>query len=263
MNQVTSKDGTTIAFDRSGEGPPIILVNGALSERSTSAPLAAILAPSLTVFAYDRRGRGDSGDTPPYAVEREVDDIGALIQEAGGSAFLFGHSSGAALALEATAHGLDVAKLALYESPFIVDDSRPPVPSDYLTSLQEMASAGRSGDAVEYFMTVGVGLPGGMVAQMRNAPMWPGLEKVGHTLPYDAAIMGENMSGKALPDEWGASVTVPTLVMDGGESPVWQRNSARALADLLPDAQYRTLAGQTHEVAPEVLAPVLQEFFSG
>ena len=262
MNQVTSNDGTTIAFDRSGDGPPVILVNGALSERSTSASLAGILAPSFTVFAYDRRGRGDSGDTPPYAVERELDDIGVLMDEAGGSASLFGHSSGAALALEAAAHGLKVAKLALYEPPFIVDDSRPPIPGDYLTKIDEMASAGRPGDAVEYFMTAGVGLPAEIVGQMRNAPMWPALEKLGHTLAYDGAIMGDNMSGKPLPTEWAASVTVPTLVMDGGGSDTWVRNAMRALADILPDAQYRTLEGQTHEVAPEVLAPILLEFFA-
>jgi pimeloyl-ACP methyl ester carboxylesterase len=262
MRKVRSKDGTAIAFDRSGDGPSIILVGGAMSTRSASVPLAALLAPHFTVFAYDRRGRGDSGDTAPYAVEREVDDLAALISEAGGSAFVFGHSSGAALALEA-ARGLAITKLALYEPPFIVDDSRPPLPGDYVTQLNELIAAGRRGDAVAYFMTTGVGVPGDMVAQMHHDPMWPALEDVAHTLPYDGTIMGDTMRGNPLPLKRWASVTVPTLVMDGGESPAWQRTAVQALVDVLPHAQRRTLEGQTHGVAPDALAPVLEEFFAG
>jgi len=261
--KVRSKDGTAIACDQSGDGPAIILVGGAMSTRSASGPLAALLAPRFTVFAYDRRGRGDSGDTAPYAVEREVDDLAALIGEAGGSAFVFGHSSGAALALEAAARGLAITKLALYEPPFIVDDSRPPLPGDYVTQLTELIAAGRRGDAVAFFMTTGVGLPVEAVAQMRHDPMWPALEDVAHTLPYDGTIMGDTMRGNPLPLKRWASVTVPTLVMDGGESPAWQRTAVQALVDVLPHAQRRTLEGQTHGVAPDALAPVLEEFFAG
>src|ERR671937_2228400 len=173
VRQVRSKDGTTIAFDQPGDGPSIILVGGAMSTRSASVPLAALLAPHFTVFAYDRRGRGASGDTAPYAVEREVDDLDALISAAGGSAFVFGHSSGAVLALEAAARGLAITKLALYEPPFIVDDSRPPLPKDYVAHLTELVSSGRRGEAVAYFMTTRVGLPVDAVAQMCHDPMWP------------------------------------------------------------------------------------------
>ena len=263
MSEVRSKDGTPIAFDRSGAGPPLIVVLGALNDRSSAAPFAEALGPNFTLYAYDRRGRGDSGDTPPYAVDREVEDIDALISEAGGSAVVYGHSSGAVLALEAAARGLAIPKLALYEPPFIVDDSRPSLPGNYVATLQELASSGRRGDAVAYFMTAGVGLPAEMADQMRGAPMWPALEELAPTLVYDGIIMGDTMSGRALPSEWAISVTVPTLVMDGGASPAWQRNAVRALADLLPHAQGRSLEGQDHDVAPEVLAPVLVEFFGG
>jgi pimeloyl-ACP methyl ester carboxylesterase len=262
MNAVTSRDGTTIAFDRVGKGPEVILVGGALSDRSAAAPLAAHLSADFTVFAYDRRGRGDSGDARPYAVEREIEDIDALIREAGGSAFAFGHSSGAVLALQATAEGPSITKLALYEPPFIVDDARPPLPEDYLTHLAELVSAGRRGDAVEYFMTVAVGVPGDVVRRMRAEPMWPALEKLAHTLIYDGTIMGDTMRGKPLPSGRWDSARIPTMVMDGGQSPRWQRNAARALAELLPDAQCQTLAGQAHGAAPGVLATALKGFFS-
>ena len=263
MNTVTSRDGTTIAFDKTGEGPPIILVGGALSDRSAAGPLGTQLATDFTVFAYDRRGRGDSGDTPPYAVEREAEDIDALIREAGGSAFVYGHSSGAVLALEAAARGLGVAKLALYEPPFIVDDTRPPLPGDYLTHLAELLSAGHRAEAVEYFMTTGSGVPADVLRQMRAEPMWPALEKLAHTLTYDGTIMGDTMAGKPLPAGRWASVRIPTIVMDGGESPPWQRNATLALAEILPHPQHLTLEGQTHGAAPEVLAPALKEFLAG
>jgi len=263
MATVNSSDGTTIAFERSGEGPPLILVDGALSYREgggSSRPLAARLAQRFTVYSYDRRGRGESGDTAPYAVEREVEDIQALIRECGGSAYVYGISSGAALALEAAACGTGVTKLALYEPPFIVDDSRPSLPQDFATQLTELLSSGRRGDAVELFMTKAAEVPVEVVAQMRHAPFWPAVEAVAHTLIYDTTIMGDN---NALPTERVASVTVPTLVIDGGASPMWMRNAAQAVADALPNAQRRTLAGQTHDVAPEALAPVLEEFFAG
>jgi pimeloyl-ACP methyl ester carboxylesterase len=263
MNIVRSEDGTPIAFDRSGDGPAIIVVGGALNDRSAAAPLTSALSPRFTVYAYDRRGRGASGDTSPYAVDREIEDIHGLMAEAGGSAFVYGQSSGAVLALEAAARGLATPKLALYEPPFIVDDSRPPVPEDFVARLEELASSGRRGDAVAYFMTEGVGLPVEVVEQMRSAPMWPALEELAHTLSYDGLIMGDTTSGRALPTEWATSVTMPTLVMDGGESPAWQRTAVRDLADLLPNAKRRSLEGQDHGAAPEVLGPVLVEFFAG
>lgn len=257
MNTVTSKDGTAIAFDRLGDGPPVILVSGGPNDRSANAPLAALLAPHLTVINYDRRGRGGSGDTAPYAVDREVEDLDALIGEAGGSAGLYGTSSGAAFALEAAARGLAITSLALWEPPFIVDDSRPPVPRDYKAQLSEMISAGRRGDAIEYFMTTMVGMPAELVAPMRQAPFWQSMEDLAHTILYEADVMGDY----SLPAKRVASVTVPTLVLDGGQSP-WLAHGADAVADALPDARRRTVQGQPHNVAADAVAPALTEFFA-
>lgn len=261
MRKVVSRDGTAIAFDKTGQGPTIILVAGALGDRSAAASLTPLLAPHFTVFAYDRRGRGDSGDTAPYAVKCEVEDIDALIKEAGGSAFVYGHSSGAVLALEAASRGLAITRLALYEPPFIVDNSHPPLPKDYVARLNELVVTGRRGDAVELFMIAAVGVPADIIAQMKLSPMWAGMEKVAHTLAYDGIIMGNNMAGHALQAKQWASATMPTLVLDGGASPAWAHSAAQALTDALPNAQRRTLAGQTHDVNPALLAPILIDFF--
>ena len=259
MIEVTSNDGTTIGFDRLGEGPPVALVCGGSTARSANAPLAALLARRFTVFNYDRRGRGDSGDTPPYAVEREVEDLGAVIAAAGGSAAVYGTSSGAALALEAAARGLPVTKLALWEPPFIVDGSRPRPPADAAATYEKLVSTGRRGDAVEFFMAEVVGLPAEFVAQAREAPWWLHHEALAHTLAYDATIMGDH----SVPTERVASVATPTLVIDGGASPAWMHTSAQAVANLLPGGRYHTLEGQEHNVSAEALAPVLETFFAG
>jgi pimeloyl-ACP methyl ester carboxylesterase len=264
VERTRSADGTAIAFDRSGQGPAIVVVGGALADRSAFASLAARLAPRFTVIVFDRRGRGDSGDTSPYAVEREVDDLHALIDEAGGFAFVFGHSSGAVIALEAarTLPGR-VPKLAVYEPPFVVDDSRVPLPADYVTHLETLVSEGRRGDAVVYFLTAGPGVPAEVVESMRGEEYWPSLEAVAHTLAYDGTVMGDTLSGSPEPLERWASLNVPTLVMAGGASPPWQRAAARALASVLPDARRCTLADQDHGPADDVLAPVLVDFFTG
>lgn len=265
MNEVISKDGTRIAFDRFGEGPALILVSGALSFRAINPKVAqlAALLPRFSLFHYDRRGRGDSGDTLPYAVEREVEDLAAVIKEAGGQAFVYGMSSGAVLALEAANRGLAITRLALYEPPLITDDSRPSLPEDYIRQLTGLLEAGRRGDAIEYFLTRAVGMPAEAVAPLRQAPVWPAFESIAHTLAYDNAIVGDAMSGRPLPAGRWAAVTMPTLVIDGGASPAWMRNAVQALVNILPNAQRRTLVGQTHDVAPEALAPVLAEFFAG
>ena len=263
VSTVTSKDGTSIAFDRLGQGPAVILVAGAMGVRThpIMAGVAERLASHFTVFNYDRRGKGDSGDTPTYAVEREIEDIEALIDEACGSASLYGLSSGAALALEAANRlGAKVTKLALYEPPFIVDDTHPPLPSDYVQQINRMVAEGRRGDAVALFMKV-VGVPDEWLPQMREMPMWPEMEKVAHTLAYDGAIMGDKQAGKPLPPNQWDSATSPTLVIVGGDSPTFFHNGTRALVDVLPKARHRTLAGQTHDVSAEALAPVLVEFF--
>ena len=258
MNTVTSSDGTTIAFDRLGDGPPVVLICGASTDRRANTPLAELLAEHFTVFNYDRRGRGDSGDTPPYAVEREVEDIDALINEASGSAFVYGTSSGGALALEAAASGLAVTKLALWEPPFVLDESSRP-PADLVERYNEMIAAGKRGEAVEYFMTRVVGLPPEFVAYARNAPFWEAQEALAHTLAYDATVMGDS----SLPVDRAATVAAPTLVIAGGASFPFMRETARALAEVIPDGQTHILDDQEHNVAPEALAPVLVEFFKG
>ncbi len=259
MDKVTSKDGTAIAFDRYGAGPAVILVGGAFQHRAIdpkTAQLAELLGRDLTVFHYDRRGRGDSGDTLPYDVEREVEDIAALIDEAGGRALVFGMSSGGALALIAAASGLPVAKLALYEPPFQVEESGRSAMDSYAEQLTALLADGRRGDAAALAMTT-FGAPPEAIEGMRHAPVWATFESVAQTLAYDAAVMGDS----SVPAERAASVAVPTLVIDGGASPSWMREAADALADVLPASDRLTLEGQTHDVAPEVLAPALQEFF--
>jgi pimeloyl-ACP methyl ester carboxylesterase len=258
---VRSNDGTTIAYDRTGEGPSLVLVAGAMSQRADAAELASLAAKSFTVFAYDRRGRGDSGDTKPYAVEREIEDLDAVIGAAGGSAFVFGHSSGAVLGLRAVAAGSDIAKLVMYEAPFIVDDSHAPQPADYVEHLDELIAAGKPGDAVAYFFTDSVGIPAEAVAHMREDPSWEGMASVGHTLPYDGRIMADTMLGDPAPLQQWASVTTPTLVLDGSETFPFMHPSADAIAAVLPNAERQTLEGQDHGPKSEVLVPVLVEFF--
>jgi pimeloyl-ACP methyl ester carboxylesterase len=265
MNTVRSADGTAIAFTRAGHGPALILVDGALCSRSfgPSAKLAAQLTSHFTVYTYDRRGRGDSGDTPPYSPEREIEDIEALVALAGQGerAYVHGASSGAALALDAASRIPAIGKLALYEPPFIVDDTRSAIPDDYLGRLNRLLAEGRRGDAVKVFMRF-VGTPAFVTAIMPFTPVWSKLKAVAHTLPYDISIVQDHQRGTPLSSSEWAAVKAPTLVAAGGKSPAWMTNATRALADVLPDATYRTLPGQTHIVKPQVLAPALTEFFS-
>ncbi|HLZ23846.1 MAG TPA: alpha/beta hydrolase [Ktedonobacterales bacterium] len=259
MQTVASKDGTTIAFDRSGAGPALIVVGGVLGDRAQQAPLAALLAEHFTVFNYDRRGHGESGDTAPYAVEREVEDLAALLGAAGGSAFVYGTSGCAILALEAAARGLapHIKKLALWEPPYFVEGARPPLPADYRKQLDKLLAENRRGDAIALWMTQAVGMPAEFVAQMRQAPFWPAQEVFAHTLVYDAILTGDF----SLPRERIATVTVPTLVIDGGETS-WLSRAAQAVAETLPHAQRRTIQGQPHNVDAGAIAPVLVEFFA-
>lgn len=259
MSTVRSKDGTAIAFDRLGQGAPVILVDGALCSRAFGPlpALARLLAARFTVFHYDRRGRNQSGDQPAYAVEREVEDIEALIAEAGGSASVFGVSSGAALALAAAAQGAGITKLALYEPPFIADGARR-VPADSEAQLKRRIAAGRRSDAVQFFLVDMVGLPAAVGYLMRVLPVWRKLKAVAHTLPYDAAVLGDF----SLPRERAAAVAVPTLVIGGEKSSAELRAAVSATAEAVPGARLRMLKGQTHNVSAKVLAPVVAEFFS-
>ena len=261
MKKVHSADGTPIAFDQSGQGPALILVAGAMNARASSS-LAARLAQHFSVFVYDRRGRGESGDTLPYAVEREIEDIDALISEAGESAFLFGHSSGGALALEAALQlgGEKVKKLAIYEVPYNDGPEFQRAWGVYLQQLSELLEAGRRGDAVALFMQY-VGMPAEQIEGMRHSPAWPELEAIAPTLAYDhAAILGEDVG---VPVERAAQVRVPTLLINGSASFPFMYETARTLSQAIPHAQLRTLEGQDHAPADEVLAPVLEAFFPG
>ena len=263
MSTTVSADGTKIGYTRTGQGPALVLVDGAMCFRGSSPndALAKELSPHFTVYTYDRRGRGESDDTQPYAVEREIEDLAAVIKEAGGEAGLFGISSGAALVLAAVQHGLPAPKLAIYEPPFVVDDTRKRVPADYQARMEAALAAGKRGTMVKAFMSEGVGLSPLVVATMRIMPFWSKLKRVAHTIPYDTTIMGETQSGRPLPDGAWSGITAPVLVLDGGKSPDWMRNGVAAAARALPTSTHRTLAGQTHLVKAEALAPALRDFF--
>jgi len=260
MPQVTSKDGTAIAYDLIGQGPAVVIVGGILGDRSQQAPLAQLLASHFTVYNFDRRGRGESGDTPPYAVEREVEDIAAILDAASGSAFVYGTSGCAVLCIEAAARGLSprMKKLALWEPPYIVDNSRPPVPQDYLEQLSKMLREGRRGDMIELFFTKAVGMPTEFVAAMRQSPFWAAQEAFAPMLINYATLMGDG--DFKLPKERIAKATVETLIIDGGTMP-WVSHSAEVVAETLPNARRHTIAGQPHNVADEAMAPVLIEYF--
>lgn len=262
MKTVTSKDGTIIAYDQTGQGPTVILVDGALQYRSFDqgmAPLADLLAKHFTVIHYDRRGRGDSTDTQPFALEREIEDIEAIIDNTGGSASLYGISSGAALAMEAAiALGSKVSKLAMYEAPYNDDEASRQRWREYRSNLDELVAAGRGGDAVGLFMML-VGASAADVEGIRQTPMWPLWERIGLTLPYDAAALGEDAS---VPVERATRVRMPTLVINGDASFPFMHETAVKLANAIPNGRHHVLAGQTHEVNPEALAPVLIEFFN-
>jgi pimeloyl-ACP methyl ester carboxylesterase len=256
LQRVTSKDGTSIAFDRLGDGPPIVLVCGGSTDRMANSGLAAQLASDFSVYNFDRRGRGDSGDTQPYAVEREVEDIAAVIDAAGGRAALYGTSSGAALALTAAAAlGDKVSKLLLWEPPYFVDPAMRP-PLDSVAQYEQRIAEGRRGDAVEYFMTQVVRMPADFAAFARTQPWWAGQEKIAHTLAYDGRCMEDYL----LPTKRAEAVTTPTLVIAGSASFPALPESAEALAKLLPNGQFRLLEGQEHNVSPDVLAPVMKAF---
>jgi pimeloyl-ACP methyl ester carboxylesterase len=269
MHTVTSPDGTRIAYDRTGAGDPLILVAGAFSYRRYpgQVKLAELLADRFTVCNYDRRGRGDSGDTAPYAVDREIEDLAALIEAVGGRAHVWGLSSGAVLALEAAAAGLPIGKLAVQEPPLVVDpaDRRPP--ADLLKRVTELVDAGQRGEAVRYFMVDGMGAPSFVPGMLRLMPgVWKRLTAVAHTLPYDARLIEGRQTGRPLPAGQWASVTIPTLVMCGTEkeSPSFLRHASAAVADALPDARLveRRGLGHTKKLTPKVIAAALTEFLT-
>ncbi|GAA1654030.1 alpha/beta hydrolase [Nonomuraea maheshkhaliensis] len=297
---MTSADGTVIAYDRRGEGPAVVLVQGAFADRRH--PLMTAIADGLarwfTVCSYDRRGRGDSGDTAPYAVEREIEDLaavsgaataaaeravhdltddltggsagrsasgpadgsggGPVSGAAGGSVMVFGGSSGVALALEAAAVNPAIAKLAVWEPPYHVDDGAPALPLDFARQLGALVEAGRRGEAVERFMVEAAEVAPADVAAMRSHPFWTQTEAMARTLVYEAAVLGP---GNALPAGRLSGIRRPTLVLNGALSPRWMANAGLAVAEVIPGAVRRVLEGQAHNVAPEALVPEVLEFF--
>ncbi len=261
MGNATSADGTVIEFDKVGSGPPLVLVGGTFQYRAfdpRTQELADLLGEDFTVYHYDRRGRGGSTDTPPYAVERELEDLAALIADAGGEAHLFGMSAGTVLALDAAARsGSGVTKVATYEPPFITDDTRPRPSPAFLPKLTALIEDDRRADAVELYLAESFGAPPERIAEMKASPLWPGFLGVAPTLVYDSILLGDG----SLPEGRWAALDQPVLVLDGGASPASFGHAAQALADALPNARRRTLPDQEHAVAPDVLTAALREFY--
>jgi pimeloyl-ACP methyl ester carboxylesterase len=251
MDKVQSIDGTPIALDRSGAGPALVLVVGAFSDRSSTKTLARGLGSTFSVFEYDRRGRGDSGEAGPYSIQREVDDLAAVMEAAGGSAYLFGHSSGGALVLEAAAGGVPVRALTVYEPPYTEGPSH-----EFATRLADMAAAGRKSDAAEAFLAL-LGTPPEVLKQMKAGPYWKHMESFAHTLAYEVGLCNDG----SVPVDRLAKISVPTLALAGGASPAWAGEGAHAIAAAVQKGQARVLEGQGHGVADDVLIPVLTEFF--
>jgi pimeloyl-ACP methyl ester carboxylesterase len=261
VSAAVSKDGTRIGYTRLGSGPPVVLVDGALCHRAFG-PLTAVakeLAPAFSVYTYDRRGRGESGSTP-FEPAREIEDLEAVIREAGGSACVCGVSSGAALALDAATRGLAIERLALYEPPFIVDDTRAPITDADARRMRQHIDDGEHGAAVALFMRL-VGVPRMGIVMMRLMPMWSKLKAVAPTLPHDLALTVPRQAGQPLSQTEWASVAAPTVVIAGGRSPAWMRNGNAALAAVIPGATHHVLPGQTHMVKAKVLAPFVAGFF--
>lgn len=254
MSMVTSKDGTRIAYSKDGSGPALILVDPALGFRGfgSMGELVDHLSSDFTVYTYDRRGRGESTDTLPYAVEREVEDLQALIDVTGGSSYVYGFSSGAVLGLYAAKNGV-VRKLALLEPPISLDE-QPSTGPDLGAEIRELVAAGRRGDAVEHFNR-SIGVPEEMIAGLGSAPFWPRLEALAHTLAYDTTLTG------TFPVNILPAITTPTLILASAASDDRLHNWAEGVADAVTNGQYRELPGAWHGVAPEVLVPVLTEFF--
>ena len=260
METTKSADGTVIAYERTGDGPPLVVAVGAFCDRRSFVP-PSVLTDRFAVYTYDRRGRGDSGDTQPYSPDREVADLAAVASvasvDSGSGVFAYGHSSGGALVLRAAAQGVPLAAVASYEAPFVVPGTRE-VERDPAGRIRSLVAAGRRGDAVRYWMTDVVRAPAEVLASMEGAPWWPGLEALTHTLPYDIALT----SDQGIPS-WLSAIAVPVLVLGGGTSPDWFRQTVRETAAAVPGARLVTIEGYDHGVPPEVLAPVLTEFFLG
>jgi len=258
METTKSADGTVVAYDRTGDGPPLIVAVGAFCDRRSFVPPESLTS-RFTVYTYDRRGRGDSGDTEPYSPDREVADLAAVasVASVGPGVFAFGHSSGGALVLRAAAAGVPLTAVASYEAPFVIPGSRE-VAQNPADRIREMVASGRRGDAVRYWMTEVVQVPDGVVTMMEGSPMWPGLEALTHTLPYDIALTGDQGVPASL-----SAIAIPVLVLGGGTSPDWFHRTVQETAAVIPGARLVMMEGYDHGVPPEVIAPILTDFFLG
>jgi pimeloyl-ACP methyl ester carboxylesterase len=253
MQKTRSTDGTEIAFDTVGEGPAVIVIGGAMNTRHSPYPLVTLLGETFAVTTYDRRGRGDSTDVAPYAVEREIEDLGAVIDAVGGSAMVYGHSSGGILTLEAAAAGLPITRVAVYEPPYTGGSSGPSEPD---TVVADALATGDRDAATAGFLSL-TGMPDGQIDWMRHSDFWPDLVALAHTLPYELALTGDGV----VPVERLSTITAPTLAMDGGASDPWAALAADAVASAVQNGERETLAGQTHQVDQVVLAASLGTFF--
>lgn len=262
MNTVTSADGTTIAYDTVGDGPPVIIVGGATCTRGVTAPLATALAGRSLVINHDRRGRGESDDRsvrPPFLVEREIEDLAALIDAHGGRAAVYGHSSGAALALHAAVSGIGVDRLVMHDAPYNLPGSEQSG-RDWDARLHELLAEGRPGHAIAAFLQI-VGMPDEMIEGMRQSPMWPAMEAVAPTLAYDSAAMRDDQGG-TVPVDLLAHVDVPTLVLVGGNDHGFMIDVAKQLVDALPDGRLEHMVGAAHDAGPDVVVPRLAPFLN-
>jgi len=267
QKKVQSKDGTVIAYEKTGAGPAVVLVSAALADRDGARRLARELAPTFTVINYDRRGRGKSSNTEPYAVEREIEDLEALVDAVGQPVFVFGSSSGAVLALDAgTRFGARVKKLFLYEPPFIVDASHAPIPDSLQKEIEDAVAANKRGEAVALFFGKGMGIPAPGVTFMRlMLPAWRDMTAIVHTAPYDLKILAGTQSGRPLPPDRWSRGTSPTMVAVGAKSEAFFHNGAEALTGMLPGSEYRSLEGLDHSavlMAPQALASAIREYFA-
>ncbi|MFC4396504.1 alpha/beta fold hydrolase [Arthrobacter sedimenti] len=261
VTQTTSADGTPISVEHLGTGPSLVLVDGAFCGRSfgPARSLATTLADSFTVYFYDRRGRGDSGDTRPYSVEREIEDLAAVITHAGGDPYVYGISSGAALALEAAAAGIPMRKLATYEAPYTGIGDTDGTPTDHAGHLNSLLAQNKRGAMVSYFLVKMIGVPAFVPIMLRLMPkIWKSQKDAANTLPYEVAVLNNFTA----PTDRLAKITVPTLVMVGGKAAPAMTSAQTTTAAAIPQALHRTLDGQTHQVSDAAIAAELRGFFT-
>ena len=256
-----SPDGSRIAWDRRGRGPAVVQVDGALYHRAMDAGTgtAGELADEFTAYRFDRRGRGDSTENGPYALEREIEDLAAVVDAAGGSAHVVGVSSGGALALRAAAAGVPMESLVLYELPFNVDGSGRPIPADFADRVLEVLRRGERVTAVEMFMDL-VGMPSSVLDEIRGTAKWEQWVQLAGTIPHDVYCVQPFARGDPLPPGVFDTATVPTLVLVGGHCPASMETAARALADVLPQGRHEVLTGEQHTVGPVALAAAFRAF---